>query len=81
MITKYGEVKTISDLFELIEKSGETRFAGWQDSHTFEKFKCKICGDFIEEYVGPSVGMLDVNREKKSHIELHERIIALGIEK
>ena len=73
MNTKYGEVKSINDLFEDIKEEGE-KPAIEGGKFIILNAKCKICGDRIKssKYVGKYMYNHLTNMER--HIELH-RII------
>lgn len=82
MKTKFGKINSIYDLFEKIsERKEETQAAGWELSGiTYTKYKCKMCGETIEEYLGPGVGGIDFDTTKRQkHIDFHTTIEALNI--
>ena len=61
--------------FEFKSKDGNTTADGWENSHTHEYYICKICGDSIDEYVGPTLGIYNSGDDKREkHIDLHKTI-------
>ena len=77
METKYGEIKSIYDLFEEIElnKYGE----GCGGEVLRARWKCKMCGDVVEGYSQKGAGSHSwVNGYAIEHIELHKTLELLN---
>ena len=83
MKTKYGEVKSIYDLFEKeVETSRNTGNGG---DVIWAKSKCKICGDELNGMSELGAYQISMNSEpthmlygqQKRHIELHKTLNSL----
>ena len=73
MKTKFGEIKTIYDLFEEIELTKHGEGIGGEVLRA--KWKCKICEDIVEGFSQKGAGSHSwVNEYAKNHIELHKTL-------
>jgi len=78
METKYGEINSIWDFFEVI---GKGRIANPEADKVFQiiliKVKCKVCGDILEIESPEGVSRGDGEYELRRHIELHKLVKSL----
>jgi hypothetical protein len=84
MLTNYGEIQSIEDLFETTnEVIPEDLDVEEHIRIIYEEVKCKLCGDLFK--VQSSRGAVysgsdgDPNPQLKKHIELHKTLKVLGI--
>ncbi|HDY66238.1 MAG TPA: hypothetical protein ENH85_00450 [Candidatus Scalindua sp.] len=84
MKTKYGEIESIYDLFEKTNDEPKWVNPKCDNEHlkiTLLKFKCKICGDVVEDYAEYSAIPDDRWAGRKKHFELHRDLNSIGINK
>jgi hypothetical protein len=82
MRTKYGEIKTIYDLFERTEEVEHKNYTVPLDpvfEQIHRKYICKLCG---EEVIHNSEGFWasSMGSPLSEHLELHKQLNGLGIE-
>ena len=80
MKTKYGEIKSIYDLFE--EEVEISRTPGNGGDVVYAKSKCKVCGDELEGMSALGACFMSnhgdnlhlLSGQQKRHIELHKTL-------
>ena len=85
MMTKYGELKRVGDIFEEVGdkvKSGSIDGPNgtWEPGFIYkQKFRCKLCGDEIitDSFKGACYLTNSFQSELRQHIEIHTILVTL----
>ena len=82
METKYGEIKSIDDLFERIEGTEKDENPERTNEHLAImtiQFRCKICREIVRDYTDYSAKCAHNLAGKEIHIELHKTLNEIGV--